>query len=185
MGGRLNQQAVIIRADDRAGVSIACIQTDTKAGAGTVIIDSTCVRCELICRIFSGNSALDRKTSRLNGFLRSDSDFLGIQCETFCNEDLAFHDVISGGHFRNGMLDLNARIHFDKIMVAVLVYEKLNGTGTSIIHGFRYLDRIGADRSSHFFCQGKCRSEFHDFLMTSLNGAVSLEKVDQISVLVA
>lgn len=83
------------------------------------------------------------------------------------------------------MLHLDTRIHFDKIMAAVLVHEELHGTRTAVIDVFCQFDRIIAHRLSLFLGNRQSRGKFHDLLMTALNRTVSLVEMHDIAVLIA
>ena len=69
MGDNFYKQAVIEWRDNGASVSVATIQTNAVTGTGTVYCDLTGIRKEVVCRIFGGNSGLNRITSALYGFL--------------------------------------------------------------------------------------------------------------------
>ena len=69
VGDNFYKQAVIEWRDNGASVSVATIQTDAVTGTGTVYCDLTGIRKEVVCRIFGGNSGLNRITSALYGFL--------------------------------------------------------------------------------------------------------------------
>ena len=45
---------------------------------------------------------------------------------------LAFHQIHIRHHFRDRVLHLNARIHFDEIKLPVLVHQELNRSGIHI-----------------------------------------------------
>lgn len=83
------------------------------------------------------------------------------------------------------MLHLDTRIHFDKIMAAVLVHEELHGTRTAVIDVFCQFDRIIAHRLSLFLGNRQSRRKFHNLLMTALNRTVSLVEMHDIAVLIA
>ena len=73
------------------------------------------------------------ETARVFGI---DTTFDGVSAErqvilgkaqplAICNSDLLAHKVDAGNHFRDGMLNLQACIHFDEIKFAVFI-EKLD-----------------------------------------------------------
>ena len=65
------------------------------------------------------------------------------------NTDLLFHQVHAYHLFRDGVLHLQARIHFEEIETAVLVYQKLDGTCTGVVHCLCCGNRL----LSHFLAQ--------------------------------
>ena len=133
----------------------------------------TCIRCKVICRVFCSNTALDCIALWFNIILRFDINFRRIQTIAFCHQNLSLNQVNAGCHFGNGMLNLNSWIHFDKVMVAVLVYQELKRTCITIINSFCKFNCIVANCSTLFLCQCNGRSEFNNFLVTSLNGTVT------------
>ena len=50
--------------------------------------------------------------------------------------NLLFYEVYTDYFFRNGMFHLQAGIHFEEVIVAVLVYQKLDRSRTDIIDRF-------------------------------------------------
>ncbi len=84
------------------------------------------------------------------------------------------------------MLHLNTGINLDEVEVAlVLIDEKLHGTRVLIAHFTA--DRQGRIEQAlaHVVVQRQRRSDFHHFLVPPLHGAVALEEMDQVAVLVA
>src|SRR5690606_29023197 len=99
--------------------------------------------------------------------------------------DLLFYQVVVNYLFRNRMLYLDTGIHLHEIELAVLVHQELDGA-----HAF-VTDSHGAfnSRIAHAFTQvvsNEWRRGFlYKFLVTTLNGAVTLRKVRYLAVLVA
>ena len=53
------QQAVVVRGDYRSGKTISAVQTNSESRCGTVLRDGTGIRCKVVGRILSGDTALD------------------------------------------------------------------------------------------------------------------------------
>ena len=51
---------------------------------------------------------------------------------TFGDADLGLHQVDAGDLFRHSVLDLEARVHLDKVVPAVLVDQELDGAGVGV-----------------------------------------------------
>ena len=61
------------------------------------------------------------------------------------NTNLGLHEVAHGDQLCNSMLNLDARIHFDEVEVALLIHEELNGTGVAIANVVGQSQSIIAD----------------------------------------
>ena len=99
--------------------------------------------------------------------------------------DLLRNQVIINDLFGNRVFNLNSRVHFHKIEIAVFVHQKLNCTCPFIF------DKFGGFYSGfpHFFPQFIChkgrRGFFGQFLVTTLNRTVSFWEVTGFSKRVA
>src|SRR5690606_24231005 len=58
-GGDLDEQGVVVRGDDGAGVAGAAVEPDAHAVGGPVGLDAADVGAKLLARIFGGDPALD------------------------------------------------------------------------------------------------------------------------------
>ena len=69
-----------------------------------------------------------------------------VQLVPLGDENLALDDVKPGDHFRDGVLDLDARIDLDEIeLVAVQIEQKFDGAGVAISGGLAEPDGGVAD----------------------------------------
>ena len=82
--------------------------------------DSSGAWREIVRGVFSINSALDRDAFAFN-FILSEREFF--TCRNFY---LLLDQVNSGDHFRNGMFDLNSRVHFNEVKVVIFVDNEFN-----------------------------------------------------------
>ena len=65
--------------------------------------------------------------------LRGDADFVAKEAVTLSDEALAAHDVDPGDDLGHGVLNLDARVHFDEEpLVRVKIEEKLNRAGAIV-----------------------------------------------------
>ena len=100
---------------------------------------------------------------------RGDGFRIEIQPLASRNADLPAHQINPRHHLRDRMLDLEARIHFKKIEVTILVQQELD------CPGIRVANAAGDRRSGrhHRLPNRRCHGErwrfFDDFLMTALN----------------
>ncbi len=49
--------------------------------------------------------------------------------------DLLTHEINPGDQLRHRMLDLDAGVHLDEVVVTVAVDEELDGAGARVVHG--------------------------------------------------
>ena len=93
--------------------------------------------------------------------------------------NLFLHEINAGHHFRDRVLNLNARIHFNEIELACFI-EKFESTRTTVTNLAAGLSAAVAD----FFDQlarNTGRWRFFDyFLMAALHRAVALAQPDRI-----
>ena len=96
------------------------------------------------------------------------------------------HDVEARHLFSDGVFDLDARVHFDEVeALRVGVVEELDGAG--VVDAARAADGEGGgeDALPHVRRQVRRGCEFHHLLMPPLDGAVTLEQVNQPAAFVA
>ena len=98
--------------------------------------------------------------------------------------NLLFYEVYADYFFRNGMFHLQAGIHFEEVIVAVLVYQKLDRSRTDIIDGFGGSHRFFSHIFPQFRSDENRRSFFHNLLIAALHGTFAFAKVNYVSVFV-
>src|SRR5690606_25559002 len=77
-------------------------------------------------RVFSIDAALDGVATEFNIALTQGEFFAG------GNTNLLLHEIEAGDHFGDRVLDLDARVHFDEIELAIFV-EEFEGAGTAVL----------------------------------------------------
>ncbi len=118
--------------------------------------------------------------------LAHDANFWAVERVAFCDEDLRLHDVDARNHLCNRVLNLDTRVHFDKVVLAGrLVEQELYCTSGAVIYGLCNLDCVRANCDSLLVCQAKRRCELDNLLVASLDGAVTFVKVNDVAFLVA
>ena len=183
-GGDLDQQAVVVGAYLGAGRRVAAVEAHAEAAAGAVGHNLAVVGREVVLRILSRDAALDGVAVHVEvalffkPYLRvSDRRSLGY-------EYLRAHYVDAGDHFGDGVLDLDARVHLDEVVMAVAVDQKLDRAGVHIADGLGNPDRVGAQRLAHLFRHAPGRAELHHLLIAALQRAVALAQVAHVAMLV-
>src|SRR5207249_1754394 len=85
--------------------------------------------------------------------------------------DLKLDEIEAGDLLGDRMLDLQARVYFQKIKIEMRIYKKFDRAGIDVSSGARKAHGSIA----HFFTQvrrdDRGRRFFDDFLMPALNGA--------------
>ena len=134
---------------------------------------------EPVFRVFGADAAFDGVPALVEVFLLETQRF------AVGHADLFLHQVHAHHFFRDGVLHLQAGVHFQKVEVAVFVHQKFNGAGPAVVHGLCG----GHGRGAHFAAQFRGEEGrgafFHDFLVAPLHGAFAVEEVHHVAVCVA
>ena len=101
------------------------------------------------------------------------------------NFDLLFHQVHSDHFFRYRMFYLQTGVHFEEVIIAMLVDQELNRACTDIVdrfgRGYRLFTHIFTQFGSH---ENRWRL-FHNLLVAALYGTFAFAQVNHVSVFVA
>lgn len=96
--------------------------------------------------------------------------------------DLRLDDIDAGHLFGNRVLDLNARVDLDEIEFAAIgVHQELDGTSADIVGGMGDLQTIIRKLLTLSVVEIRRWCPLHDFLVASLDRAVTLEKMNRIA----
>ena len=82
------------------------------------------------------------------------------------------------------MLHLNTGVHFNEVVVALIVHQELHGAGVDKADLLGDLHGVGAQFVAHLLGHGEGGRELHHLLEAALQGAVALMQVHHIAVLV-
>ena len=184
-GGDLHQQGVVVGGDLRAGEGVAAVQPDAEAAAGAVGGDLAGVGGEVVGRILGGHPALEGVAVQVDGILAGDADGRGGQGLALGDEDLGPHQVDAGDHLGDGVLHLDAGVHLDEVVGAALVHQELHRAGGDIAHVAGHLHRVLIELLPGLLGHAEGGGKLHHLLVAALEGAVPLEQVHHIAVLVA
>ena len=184
VGDDLEEQRVIERRYAGARIAIAGIQTDSESGARAPGIDTAGIGQEVVGGVLGGDAALHGEPTWAHHLLRADADLRRRQLVSFADAQLRLHQIDARDLLGDGVLDLQARVDFDEIM-ARSIDEEFHRAGARISRGFRQLQRVGADPVTQFTVDVRRGRDLDDFLMAPLHGAIALEQVDHVAVLVA
>ena len=184
-GSDLHQQGVVIGGDHRAGVGVAAVQPDAEAAGRAVGGDAAGVGGEVVGRVLGGDAALDGVAVHAHVALLFDADLRIAEGIALGDEDLGADQVHAGHHLGDGVLHLDAGVHLDEVVVALLVHQELQRAGVHIAHVLCDLHRVGVQGLPDLLVHGEGGGELHHLLVAPLEGAVPLEEVDHIAVLIA
>src|SRR5688500_4570221 len=144
------------------------------ANAGTtgsvVLSDTPCRRGEFV-RVFGIDAAFDGMTFQYNVSLPKSELFAG------SHANLRLHQINPGDGLSNGMLDLQACIHFYEIEL-VFFEQKLERAHPAIADALACVDAAGSHSvaQSRGNAQGRCFLD--NFLMAALHGAIPFTQID-------
>src|SRR5882762_8403084 len=97
-----------------------------------------------------------------------------MQLVSLRNQNLRTNDIDARHHFRDGMLDLNARIDLDEVpLPRIDVVKKLDRAGIAIIRLARKLHRRVAKFASNAGGKIRSGSDLDNLLMSSLDRTVA------------
>ena len=96
--------------------------------------------------------------------------------------DLERDKVQSGHELGNGVLDLEARIHLEKVEFASLIEQELNGPCAAVVNVACSGDCRRTHSLTQFWCHYGARRLLYDLLVPPLYRAVALTEMHGISV---
>ena len=103
---------------------------------------------------------------------------------TLGDEDLRAHEVDVRDHLGDGVLDLDAGVHLDEVVVAVAVDEELHRAGVDIADGLGDLHGVSVQLLADALGHAPRGRELDDLLVAALQRAVALAEVAHVAVLV-
>ena len=133
--GDLHQQRVVVGGDDGAHVGIAAVQPDAEAAGGGVGRDLAVVGGEVVGGVLGGDTALDGVAVDVDVLLAGSGRSPGGSGDSPAAMRIwAADDIHAGDHLRHRVLHLNAGVHLDEVVAAVLIHQKLHRTGADVAH---------------------------------------------------
>src|SRR3569832_230151 len=115
-----------------------------------------------------------------------DADELGGERLTLREQDLRLHDVDAGAFFGDSVLDLDARINIDEVvLVRVRIDEELDRAGRVVADLLADLDGRLAQCVADLHVQIWSRRDLDDLLVSSLDRAIPFKQMDEVAVSVA
>eukprot|EP00754_Rhynchopus_humris_P021547 Rhum_TRINITY_DN14749_c16_g1::Rhum_TRINITY_DN14749_c16_g1_i1::g.116667::m.116667 len=100
--------------------------------------------------------------------------------------DLQLDEVEARDHLRHRVLHLQTRVHLhEEVLVRLRVEDELDGAGTHVVHRLRRAHGSLAHLTPLLLREARSRRLFEHLLVAPLHGAVALEEVHAVAVLVA
>ena len=136
------------------------------------------MRQEIFIGVFGVKACLDGVTAERNLALLKRQSLAG------CDPQLPFDQIKSGNRLGHRMLNLQPRVHFEKVEFSQRIEQKLDGACVDVADGAGGGDCGLAHLCSQFCrdCSGRCFLDH--LLMTALDRAIALAKVDDIVILI-
>jgi hypothetical protein len=185
-GGHLFQQRIVEGGDQRAGIGGAAVQADAETIGAAISGDPAVIRNEAVLRVLGGDPALQRMAVEAQVLLARHPAFRRADDRPLGDADLRLDDIDSGHHLAHGMLYLDARVYLDEVdRAAVDIHEEFRGAGVAVVRGLGQAYGGLAKRPALVLVEVGGRGPLHHLLMAALHGAVPLEQVHHVAVVVA
>ena len=139
------------------------IDTDPGAAGPLNCAQTTSCGHEFLSGILTGDSHFDRMTASRGDLAK---------WKTLSNSDLFANQIDSGDLFRNRVFDLQARVDFQEIGLAIFDQE-LTGADTHILDRVKECARVLLKCCVEFFGDERSRSFFNNLLVATLDRAIS------------
>ena len=174
---QLGEQRVVIGGDGVILIDCA-VDADADAARREIRGDRAGTGPEVVAGIFGVDSAL-------NGVaLKRDVGLLNFQRLSGGDGDLVPHDVNCRDLFGHGVLHLDARVHFDEVVTAVLIEQEFDGAGVVVVDGPGDLGSGVAHLGPQAGREDQRGRNLNQLLMTPLDRTVPFAEVDDIAVFV-
>ena len=142
-GGDLHQQGVVVGRYHCAHAAAAAVHADAEAAGGAVGGYFAGVGGKIICGVLGGDAALDGIAVHMYGGLILNAYQLAAEGIPLGYKYLGTDYVYAGDDLCDGVLHLNAGVHFYKVVLALAVNKELKGAGGHIAHVLCYLHSVG------------------------------------------
>jgi hypothetical protein len=181
MASTLGKHGIVVGSDDSTSETVTSIQTDTITTGRSVDLDLTSIGLEALGRVLSCDTALDGKATSGDAVLRKTKL---VQSGTSSDLDLSSNDVDSGDLLSDSVLDLDTRVDLDKVVTVLLVDQELRSACIAVAGCLGQSNSVGenvvTDLSGEIFGRGN----LDNLLVSSLDGAVTLVQVNDVTMVV-
>ena len=133
-GGHFHQQRIVGAGNHGTRIGRTRIEPHAEPSRTSIGRKAAIVRDEIISRVFSGDTALQRVSIQMNVRLLRHAAGRVADARTCGNANLRLHQINARDHFGHRVFHLYARIDFDKIKFAGIgVLQELHRTGVAVL----------------------------------------------------
>ena len=142
------------------------------------LFDDTRRRHEVVLRVFRTDTTFDGMTALEKFFL------LQVQHLVIGYTDLFFYQIHAHHFFGDGMLHLQTGVHLQKIEIAVLVHQKLDSSGSRIVHRPGGSHCLFPHLLAEFRSKERRRALLYNLLVATLDRTLAVKQMDYIAMIV-
>jgi len=168
---------IVVGGDAVAGVGVG-VDADAWAAGEAEFLDQAGGGSEISRRVFGVDAAFDG-VAELGDVALFDGEG-----HPRGDADLFFDQVDAGDLFGDGVLDLDAGVHFQQIEVLFFVDEVFDGAGVDVAGGSDQTDGGFAELFARLALESGARGFFDELLVAALHGAVAFPEVDGVAAMV-
>ena len=174
----LDEHRVEVGADLGADEDGAAVEAHAAAAGGAVDRDGAGVGTEAVGGVLRRDAALQREALGADVVLAQPH-----RRERVARCDLHLHDdeVDVGDLLGDRVLDLDARVHLDEDVAAVLAEEELDGAGVDVADRAGERDGVGTHAGAGVGIEVGRRRDLDDLLVAALERAVALVEVHDLA----
>jgi len=154
------------------------IDAHTHSGSRAPVDQGPALRQEIFARVFGVKARLDSVTVKGNLLLLKRQPLAGR------NAQLPFDQIKSGNRLGHRMLDLQPRVHFEKVKFPQRIEQKLDGACIDVADSASGGDCAFAHFGSEFGRDHRRRGFLDHLLMTTLDRAIAFAKMDGVAILI-
>src|ERR1700737_1516432 len=143
-----------------------------------ILYQSADGRQEVAKRVFRVDPRLHRPSGQRDVFLRK-RELLACR-----DADHLLDQIDAGDQFGDGMLDLQPRVHLEKIKALVLAGDEFDRAGRIVFHGFCERDRLLAHLAAGGLIEQRRRRFLDYLLIAALDRTFALAEINHIAMLV-
>ena len=180
--GELHQQRVVERQDLRAHIGRTLVEADPGASRSAIGRYLAAGRPKVVRRILGRDPALQREAAPGDRLLPQAQFVERVPAR---DEQLRADQVDIGGLLGHGVLDLDPRIHLDEHVTALTIDEELHRPGVDVSDLAREPHGIREERFPYPRVEIWRRSQLDQLLVPALDGAVALEQMHDLTLLVS
>lgn len=154
------------------------VKTNTVTTSRSINLNLSSIWCKALRWVFCGNTALEGKTSRGDVIL---SQTKLLERRASCDLNLCCYNIDTCDFLGDGVLDLDSGIDLDEVVAVLLVNQELSCTRIAVLDALRQPDGIGQNVVARLNRQILRRRNLNDLLVATLDGAITLVQMHNVS----